>query len=193
MDLPNWLTGSPAAELQWIFGLAGILALVIAVLAIPTVFQMIWGRPNIKVDSSKDSIQNHDYLEFHIYNDPTVGRPAKWLWVQRDTEPEIITAISITESGGRVVARNILPDLIRRGTGQPGAQRVPLPPSVFGVSAVVAMQSPDRAGEVFIGEKDSIQHLLPGEYTATIRVTGRTSRNAKRSFAVGASGSLYWL
>lgn len=189
-----WFDESPAPILQWVFGLAGVVALVGVLIAVPTVAQMIWGRPLIKVDPSKTTVDNCDILEFHIYNDPKVRWLPKWLWVNRETEPEIVSDIAIRYHGtDQVVADLILPTLARRGTGEPGAQRVPLPPSGLGVSCIVALQNPEQHGEVSIGARGAWQSISPGQYSARIRVIGRKTIIFRRSFMVNPDGSIYWL
>lgn len=66
--------------------LLGIAALVVALMALPTAFQMLWGRPRITFRFSRvvadDGLSVH--LLAHLFNLPVTNKFLVWLGVKRD-------------------------------------------------------------------------------------------------------------
>ncbi|MFQ5852923.1 MAG: hypothetical protein ACE5JU_20375 [Candidatus Binatia bacterium] len=180
------------SEWEWVALIVGTLGFLMAV---QPFIQMIWGRPKIQIQTGKGELNGTPYLEFVIINEPIRKGPTAWLRLHRETASEIFASITLEEDNtGRVIAKELLPELARRGTGQPGAQRVSLPASLFGVTALVAFRSREANSIVIGGPKGATQVLSPGQYKATISVMGEgKAKRLSQKFMVNADGTLYWL
>lgn len=74
-----------------------IIALVVAVMALPTLFQMIWGRPKLKPEVRSQSFYG---LECRIQNVPINSKLIKFFRVKRDTVQDLSVSISIDNNNG---------------------------------------------------------------------------------------------
>lgn len=105
----DWLDVAPSAPWQWIGLVGGLVALGLAVVTLPTVFQMIWGRPEVAVDFNTVADSDGVRLQCIIRNKP-IGRWLRLLRVVRS--PATITAdMSISEAGSGAILheREMLP------------------------------------------------------------------------------------
>ena len=167
-------------------------------MAIQPFVQVVWGRPKVRVEASEGQVKGVPYLQFEMFNEPIEKGPLSWLHVERDTAKEIWANIEILEDGtNRLISSMLLVDLGRGGTGEPKAQRIPLPPSAFGAKAMVVFRSLETGGVVMVENVDGEFATYPitaGRYIATITVEGlRESCGLRRHFQVTRDNSFFWL
>ena len=89
----NWFSSSPPFLWQWIGLVAGLAALVVAVMALPTVAQMIWGKPHVRVEFiipySLNKRNPERYLECRLTNPPVNSCLLRILGVYRRTAENV--------------------------------------------------------------------------------------------------------
>lgn len=82
------------------------LALVISVMALPTVFQMFWGGPIISVQLAvADLAGNGKVLRCYVVNEPVRNRFLRWLRIVRQAT-EVLADFSVVEAGSGTVILN---------------------------------------------------------------------------------------
>lgn len=157
---------------------------------------MVWRQPKLRVETNEGVAEGVQYLEFEIINQPIHGGPLSWLRVERDTAKEIWANVEILEDGSsRLIQLITLAGLVRRGTGEPTAQRIPLPPSVFGAATIVVFRSLQTGQAVTVDTRNNTTRSIPpGRYIAVLTVIGlRRPHQAKRRFVVNADNTFLWL
>ena len=65
---------NPAGYLVWVGLAIAITALAVAIMTLPTVAQMLFGRPRVALEFSEDILDGHKILECTITNAPVTGR-----------------------------------------------------------------------------------------------------------------------
>jgi len=100
MDLASW------SLVEWSFVLS-LIALTISIMALPTVFQMLWGGPSLQVNLDDRQVENNKTLRCSIVNKPVKNRFFSGVGVIRQPT-EILGEIAISEAGsGRIIADSI--------------------------------------------------------------------------------------
>ena len=76
-----------------------VIALVLAIIALPTVFQMVWGRPNVDVifTDSKDKRNQRKYLHCQIVNLPLENRLLQRFGVYRRPIDDVHAFFSVED------------------------------------------------------------------------------------------------
>jgi len=82
--------------------LVSIIALALAIVALPTVFQMFFGRPQLRIVFEETDIDIGRRLECRIYNVAVQNRILKLIGVRRD-QAVISTTFCVREAGSNVV------------------------------------------------------------------------------------------
>ncbi len=110
--------------------LAGVIigstALVVAVMALPTVLEMMWGRPKISLDLGLEKIDGGIVLECTIWNEPITNKLLTALHVRRMVAEDVTAIFDVKSlSSDRNIFSGYIPK-IRDFSGK-YAQRVSLP------------------------------------------------------------------
>lgn len=120
----------PSALWQWVAIVASFIALVLGLVALPTVVQMIWGHPQIVLGFDVRELLDGRILQCNIWNSPILNRWLRRLCVRRMTAEDIVAHFTIKEVGtDRIVYPGIVPELITYAGSS--AQRVSLPGLLF--------------------------------------------------------------
>jgi hypothetical protein len=169
--------GGPSDEFIYITGIAGVLALVVAVMALPTVFQMLWGRPKIDIGYSEEK-EPSDVL-FCTFDQPFVARWLRPLGVRR-TPVEIQVTIAIEGQAGN---QKVLGFADLRHLDGPQSKFMTVTPSLFpAIQSVIVW----RKGDVWRCHKGAkeTEILEDGTYTTRILVlyAGTDLAQAQRNF-----------
>ena len=143
---------------MWAFIIA-VIALVVAIMVLPTVFQMIWGKPLISIKFSEIDSKDNAYskiLECELINLPLDNPILRQLGVYRRTAEGVAVLCSISEGINPIKA--FVPS-------------IPSLPSNF-MPFSFPVICVDKKGSVFIFSQESQHMLLPsGLYTIGIIVT----------------------
>ena len=165
-----------------------IFALVVAIMALPTLFQMIWGRPDIELIfwESIDERAQRKYLRCRIVNRPIKNCLLQKIGVYRRPSDDVHVLFSVRDTKtSKMVVTGIHAAIYTTQIGK-------LMPSVsLPASTIPAMinlvEAKDDAYTKTIAPYEAKNIQLPvGEYCAIIRI--RTSEKEKeyhRNFYVG--------
>ncbi len=183
----NWFSSSPPFLWQWIGLIAGLTALLVAVMTLPTAAQMIWGKPNIEISFKErgDKRENTLFLSCLFYNRPIENRFLRILRVYRravDSMSVFFSIENIRES--RMVVTDIIAQIY--STHDTPKASVSLPTSILPttIDLVKAMHN---------GKANTIAHYEPknidlpaGKYRAIIRIeTSEKENKYSKEFTVG--------
>jgi hypothetical protein len=143
-----------------------IIALILAVATLPTIFQMIWGRPRLIV--SFDIIEGDDsrFLVARIYNYPIKNGFLRILGVRTQSAEDVNAKVTIKGCDSKRVISDVVAD-IKTYTGLPDAQRICLPASIFPASIGI-VEVNDSDGKAKVYEKDIL--LTAGSYSVSLQV-----------------------
>ncbi len=161
----------------------GIIALVVAILTLPTTLQMFYGQPKLRIGFSFKEMSDTRVLETELFNLPVNNRLLKWFGVRRITVEDMMSQFTIEEYDSRkvILPLSVATLTIRDGTGD--RQRISLVasllPAVFGIACASYTYR-----KVFVWEKPEIT-LPPGKYRACIEVLmGDKLAEIQNSFVV---------
>lgn len=159
----------PSPELQWVFGGLSLVAVVLAFMTLPTVFQMVWGQPRLTTEPTDRSIRrdrNRDAksLDCCIYNLPIENPILRAIGVRRSAIEDLYVLYAIKESGsGRVIQAELEGELEGHGGGP--HRRIRVPSSGLPVMFRVLLHEP--SGEALIADEITIP---PGSYIVDISI-----------------------
>ncbi len=144
-----------------------LLALVVGVAALPTVFQMIYGRPKITLESCTTNLKVGLLLECNIWNEPINNKPLKVMRVHRMPAHDVTAYIEIKQAGTNEIKVPFFEVRIRSLNGA-FAQRISLAASPARVSFTVVCRG-HTDGIVKANDEDK-STLDAGKYVADIGV-----------------------
>ena len=94
----------PPEWLVWVGSVAGILALLLGAVMLPTVFQMFWGGPSLNTRLEQGVKGKKRWLQVFLENRPIGNKWLKLLRVHRDTIQSLNVSIRLAEVGsGRII------------------------------------------------------------------------------------------
>ncbi len=159
---------SPPPIWQWVGIGAGFLALGVAILTLPTVLQMLYGKPNITLEIDIEEREGGRILRCCIFNLPVTNKWLNKLGVERKTAQSIVASFRIEEKGTkREIPTGDVPYIIQYD-GTKNAQRVNLSSSIFPAKFAIA-KAIYQDGKVEVW--DNPQEIPPGAYIACVGVT----------------------
>jgi hypothetical protein len=143
-----------------------LLALLVGMLALPTVFQMIWGRPKITLESWTTNLKGGLLLECNMWNEPINNKLLKTMRVYRMPAHDITAYIEIKQAGTNKIKASFVPRI--RSLSGAYAQRISLAASPLRVSFLVVYRR-HTDGIVKVNDEDK-SSLDVGKYEANIGV-----------------------
>lgn len=173
-----------------------LISILAAIMALPTIFQMIWGRPNIGVRFIDTTNKNahRKYLHCQIINYPLENRYLQKLGVYRRPVDDVNIFFSVEDvETHKIVVADIMAAIYTTQNDKPMIS-VSLP-----VSNIPAMINLVEARDD--GYTNTMAHyeaknirLLVGKYCAIIKVkTSEKKKEFRRGFFVGdKQGNLHW-
>lgn len=162
MVLSYWYREAIPPEINWIIGLLGVVAFVLAVLAVPSVMQMIVGRAHLKREYETNADGADRTLLVFLSNPPVKRKFWRRIGVQRVAIQSLEAAFQIREAGsGKVL------DTIRHAqfnaTDDPSdktsVSRIVLPPT-FSVGATMMLALWDEATAEAVVMPDRLRPAL---------------------------------
>ena len=167
--VPDWM--------QWTDVVLSVIAFGLAVMALPTAFQMWWGKPSLEIKLDRSRIDAGVGLFCLIKNIPIEIQFLRWLGVCRKAAHGMRATATVSKSGsGELVGYKQLEIFVG---GNAAVPRVDLHPAVPSWAPVM-IQSPGETSAMF-GEIE----IVPGEYCCEIEVEwGHDTRRVRNSFRV---------
>ena len=172
---------------EWI----ALAALILGLMALPTVFQMIWGRPDITFVFNRTDDQKDALLLVHLYNLPVANRALSWMGVTR-AEAHFRAAIKVNDSSGNQILRYAEPPI---SAGDPFKQNLihlhagpsPVTLEILGANRKCARTYTEHRA-------DSFYDYSPGTYRLRLELwVGERMFFEERSFVVTADfKNSYW-
>ena len=139
----------------------GSIAFVVAIMALPTVLQMMCGRPRIRLDLGLDKIDSGIALQCTIWNEPITNKLLRALRVRRMVAEDVTAVFDIKRLGGEGnIYSKYLPK-IRDHSGK-YAQRVSFPCSPISASFGIAFKRGNEPAKLFSEGTDIV--LDVGKY-----------------------------
>jgi hypothetical protein len=181
-------------ELDLIALILGIIGTVLGLVALPTVFQMFWGRPNITIDfDSRDFGERHaEVLRCRVFNSPVSGRLLRKMGITRSVA-HIFVTFTVREVGtNRPIIENVLTTKqIQEGAHSTITLQPSLMPKVF---PLVTIESGGESGFVLREGSKRDSDLEVGIYKAIVSVSAAEKNfQASRQFTIGRSlEECYW-
>ena len=173
-----------------------VIALAVAIMALPTVFQMIWGRPNIGVKfiDTTDKRAHRKYLHCQIINYPIDNRLLQKLGVYRRPIDDVNIFFSVEDiETHKMVVTDIMATIYTTQNAKPMIS-VSLP--VSNIPAMINLvEARDDGYTNTIANYEAKNIQLPvGKYCANIRVyTSEKETEYRRNFVVGSKQEdLHW-
>jgi hypothetical protein len=173
-----------------------VIALVLAMIALPPVFQMVWGRPNVDVifSDSKDESNQRKYLHCQIVNLPLENRLLQKLGVYRRPIDDVHAFFSVEDiKTHKIVVIDIMASIY---TTQNAEQMISVSLPASTIPALINLVEARNDGYTnTIAHYEAKNIKLPvGEYRAFIRVkTSEKEREFRRNFFVGnKQEDLHW-
>ena len=174
--VPDWL--------QWTGVVLSIIALGIALMTIPTAFQMWGGRPSLSIECERGRFDPGVGISCRIENVHVKSKLLSMLGVVRETAYAVKVSAIIKESGtGKILSRIRLNINVE---GAPPSPRADLHPGVHAFALLVSQGGQDSVALV-VRPKDggSETTLSPGEYDCEVTVTcGTKSSIVQKTFVV---------
>ncbi|MFC1909629.1 hypothetical protein ACFLXD_07320 [Chloroflexota bacterium] len=157
-----------------------IVALVVALMALPTVAQMIWGKPNLSLDFEDRVGEGGKVMVCKIFNLPIKNRLLRKIGVRTTVAEGIIAHFEIKVANtDEVIYPGVVPHIITYD-GNIKAQRVNLAASVFNAFfRIVSVQG----NKVTVFGEEIV--LIVGRYTVFAEITSeRNITKAKKDIVV---------
>ena len=173
--VPDWL--------QWTDVVVSIIAFGLAVMTLPTVFQMRWGRPSLSIECERGRFDPGVGLNCRIENVHVKSKLLSMLGVVRETAYAVKVSARIRESGSGKTLSQTIPNI--NVEGAPPSSRADLHPGVPAF-ALLVFQGQDAVAVVCPPKDDGSETVLsPGEYNCEVTVTcGAKSSKVQTTFFV---------
>jgi hypothetical protein len=169
---------------EWSF-IMSIVALVMAVVTLPTVFQMYGGKPSIDVSPNVHDIKGVRVLRFFIRNRPVTSRFLKTIGVVRQAT-DILVNFNVCEAGSGKVVTNMVRAQLRNERHE-RAMQISL---ASYIPAIVALIICDEEGSSKIITEEELSAGVPvtrGRYRIQFNIIYAHNRHFKftAEFSVG--------
>ncbi len=188
--MPEWFFQDPPAPWLWLGIFIGIAGFVLAVMALPSVFQMMFGKPDLFVEFKSAELEEVKVLQCLISNRPINSRMLRWLGVSRQST-HLTASISIYERGTKKPIREHAKLLINQG----GEKSVEIGEITSAWPVVVAPFSQKPGAPVYLNDDFDLLQISPGYYTVELALIGENRQIvlAESGVRIGAKmNELYW-
>ena len=167
--VPDWM--------QWTVVVLAVIAFGLAVMALPTAFQMWWGKPSLEIKLDRERLNAGVGLFCEITNKPIERQFLRWLGVYRAAAYGMRAIATVSKVGsGEIVGHKQLEIVVGGNAAVPRVELYPAVPSF----AAVMVQGPGETSAMF-GEVE----IVPGEYSCEIEVAwGHDTGRVRNSFSV---------
>ena len=176
--VPDWL--------QWTGVVLSIIAFGLALMTLPTAFQMWWGRPSLSIAYERGRFDPGVGLNCRIENVHVKSKLLSMLGVVRETAYAVKVSALIRESGPGKILSRVIPNI--NVEGSPPSSRADLHPGVSAF-ALIVLQGQDNVAFVCTPDRETV--LSPGEYDCEVTVTcGTKSSIVQTTFVVESNANL---
>ncbi len=143
---------SPPEWLVWVGSIAGIIALGLGVVMLPTVLQMFWGRPSLNTRFEPGVKGRQRWLQVFLENRPIEKQWLKKLGVRGDTLQSLNVSFRLAEVGsGRIIVPIRQARIYTDDTGDTlGRFRVSLPATYSVAANVMIVRWDEDLGAVVL-------------------------------------------
>ena len=173
--VPDWL--------QWSDVVLSLIAFGLAVVTLPTAFQMWWGRPAIEIDFAEQSVDIGVGLNCNITNCFIENEFLTLLGVRRTAAYDLGVKATIRESG---TGKFIWSGLVKIYTEKNDSSfRIDLHPGIFAFATIIFQERGKTTVCLSPMDEDEDVKIEPGEYECEINVVwGQEGIIARRLFLV---------
>ena len=153
-----------------------IVSIIALVVAVPTIAQMVWGKPELIIRFGSKEIEGGKVMTCELYNYPIMWGVKRRIGIRRMPIEDLVADFSIAEYGSnKVIYPGCVPHILRYD-GVIDAQRIELPASTFPAYFGVAIVSYDaKAVKTYEENTD----LPVGKYIA--KVTADFQENTREA------------
>lgn len=172
---------------EWI----ALAALLLGAMALPTVFQMFWGRPQITFWFNRVEDERDTLLLIHLQNFPIGNRVLSWMGVSRE-EAHFHVVVTVRDDGGNQILKYTEPPISSGDPFKPNQYHLHAGPSPITLETLGANGQHAR---IYYEEKPNSYHdFPPGNYLLRLDVwVGERIFFEERTFVVtGNSRKSYW-
>jgi hypothetical protein len=162
----------------WALALS-IVAVILGILALPTVIQMLCNKPHIKIKYGVSEFEGGRFLECEIFNVPITTGLLRLLHIKAAKAEDIVATFDLSEAGtNRVVHNGTIPKIITIA-GSVGSHGASLAPSTVPAKFEIAQVN-------FVDQKVTLyrsHEVIPvGAYFANVQVNvdGITYKASRR-------------
>ena len=193
LNIFNWLFNDPPSIFVWIGSTGGIIALILGILMLPTLLQMVWGKPNLKVEFEAElDGRGNKHLVCRIRNAPIQSAILSKLGMYTRVAEHVGAHINIS----RRQRAELVTSFAARILTEPGrASRIArLPASNHKATITVALGRSNGQTDILDGGP-RVTSVAPGIYSMVMLLsTDEKIRSISKEFTSGTSPQdLYWL
>ena len=182
---------------HWDWGIAGFIlaaiALVVAVMTLPTAFQMFWGAPKILFEFVENDLEEGiRQLQVYISNAPIRLRTLRKMGIIR-TPVDIWADFSIYESGTNRLLKHLQRPILM--TDKEKSLQVTLPHTISPAVFIPIIHDPKRA-YVSPFDDEAKTYLSLGKYyiEMTVGTSAQQSYDVRKEFVIGEKAkNSFWL
>jgi hypothetical protein len=163
--------------------IVGIIALLVSIMAIPTILQMFFGRPRLTFEADDFTGPEGRILVLAIKNPPITNRFLRLMGVERESG-DVIAFFDIQELGtGKLIARTVTGLLQCAPLQTIGLQARSLPGFTVGLTVISTRES---SASIVDARPEKVIAISPGHYIAHIAVVrGQDTYRIDQTFTVG--------
>jgi hypothetical protein len=194
---PIWFQLPIPPGWQWAGFILSVVALLIGVMALPTVLQMFHGGPRLEVEfaAAIGAQGGEKWLSCHIFNRPVKNSVLRCLGVRRESLASVFVVFDVCKDGSlKYVASSVPVIRVIASNGIQG-KSVSLPVSDLPAEFPIVVARTDGTAVVERFDEGR-QPLAPGRYRVEVQiVAGEMRIRRKAAFAVGIGDGLagcYW-
>jgi len=185
----DWIYKEPSAPWIWAGIIIAFAGFFLAVMALPTVFQMILGKPQVLVEFKASSQDEYKALQCHIANKPINCGFLRKLGVTRQAT-HITASISVYEEGTKKPIREHAMLLINQGAGE----SVEIANLTTVWPLIIAPFGKEKETPAFINDGNGKVEIAPGYYTVELFILceDRNKIIVEKGLHVGQKMSDLW-
>ena len=165
----------------------GVVALLVGVLAIPTILQMYFGRPRLTFEADDFTGPDARILLIKIQNEPVKSKLLLLLGIEREPGG-LLAFVSVQKLGTNEILVRAAPGLLNcTPLRSLGLSARALPGFVVGLAVISTRKGTAHIVDARAGDTDDGIPIAPGAYMANIAIVrGQRTYNIKQTFTVGA-------
>ena len=168
-----------------------IIGLAALALTVPSVFQMSWGRPKVRIGLTRAPLPDHAGIEVlgcELTNQRITNRALRFLRVKRDPAEDVTATYEIKDAVTKTLVFKAAPLIaINQPWALASSQHARIPVSAVPCTFRIVTISPEGNERVFAIHSDgALQALSPGLYDVSVylEIDGDVKKSKRRRFLV---------